>query len=201
MKGSSDKGKILKLIRNSLLDKTDILYSNFDLDSDIYTSTKDDPVMVFAESIINNGGKFIYCKDEKDMLNRLSVLIQNRSWSSQIFSYGDTLNNFLKTNKIEAKQIGENRPVVGISLCNGISARNGLITITSREIKGAKYFKLPEVFVIIAFTSQIYMDLKTNLNLLTNDMPEFITTLNSNYLLREEIKELYVFTIENIIQT
>jgi len=200
VKGNSEKGKVLKLIRNSLLDKADIPYSNIDMDSDIYAPINDDPVMIFAESIVGNGGKFVYCKDEEDMINKLNSLIEYRNWNNQIFSYGSGLKDFLKTNGIHTNQIKDKNPEVGISLCHSACSGNGLITITSNEVDN-DFSRLPNILIIIVFTSQILTDLRTSLNQLAQDMPKFITTLNPNYLLKEEIKELYLFTVENLIQT
>ncbi|HHT03941.1 MAG TPA: hypothetical protein GX005_06420 [Bacteroidales bacterium] len=200
MKGNSEKGKVLKLIRNSLLDKADIPYSNLDMDSNIYAPINDDPVMVFAESIVGNGGKFVYCKDEEDMINKLNSLIEYRNWSNKILSYGNALKDYLQANGIHTNQMEEEKAEVGISLCHSACARNSLITVTSNQVDN-EFGKLPDILIVITFTSQIVTDLKTSLNQLTEDMPKFITTLNPNYLLKEEIKELYLFTVENIIQT
>ena len=200
MKGNSEKGKVLKLIRNSLLDKADIPYLNLDMESNIYAPINDDPVMVFAESIVGNGGKFVYCKNEEDMINKLNSLIGYRNWTNQILSYGNSLKDFLITNGIHTNLIGEGKTEVGITLCHSVSSRNSLITITSNEVD-SDFSKLSNILIIIVFTSQILTDLKTSLNQLAEDMPKFITTLNPNYLLKEEIKELYLFTVENLIQT
>lgn len=201
MKGNSEKGKVLKLIRNSLLDKAEIPYSNLDMDSEIYIQMNDDPVMIFAESVVSNGGKFIYCKDEEDFINKLQSLIEYRNWSFKITSYDKTLKNFLRTNGINTQEDAKEKNELGITLCNSVSARNSLITITSNQVDGNGFFKLPNILIIIVFTSQITSDLKTSLNQLINDMPKFITTINPNYILKEEIKELYLFTIENIFNT
>ena len=200
MKGNSEKGKVLKLIRNSLLDKADIPYLNLDMESNIYAPINDDPVMVFAESIVGNGGKFVYCKDEEDMINKLNSLIEYRNWSNKILSYGNALKDYLQANGIHTNQMEEEKAEVGISLCHSACARNSLITVTSNQVDN-EFGKLPDILIVITFTSQIVTDLKTSLNQLTEDMPKFITTLNPNYLLKEEIKELYLFTVENIIQT
>lgn len=200
MKGNSEKGKVLKLVRNSLLDKADIPYSNIDMDSDIYDPITDDPVMVFAESIVANGGKFVYCKNEEDMINKLNSLIEYRNWSNKILSYGNALKDYLQANGIHTNQMEEEKAEVGITLCHSASARNSLIIVTSNQVDN-EFSKLPNILIIIIFTSQIVTDLRTSLNQLSEDMPKFITTLNPNYLLKEEIKELYLFTVENIIQT
>lgn len=201
MKGNSEKGKVLKRLRNSLLDKAEVSYSNLDVDSDIYTSFNDDPVMMFAENIVASGGKFIYCKDEEDMISKLVSLIEYRNWSNHIVSYGSNLKKFLQNKGLNTHDIEGEKTEVGITLCHSASARNCLITITSNQFGNNELNRFPNILIIIVFTSQIAIDLKTSLNQLSEEIPKFITTINPNYLLKEEIKELYLFTVENLIQS
>lgn len=200
MKGNSEKEKVLKLVRNSLLDKAEVPYPQLDMDIDVYTPLNDDPVMVFAEHIVDNGGKFIYCKDEDDLINKLFSLIEYRNWANHIVSYGDKLKDFLISGGLHTNDKNNEETEVGIMLCHCIAARNASIIITSNNSDKNKLQKFPNILIIIAFTSQITIDIKTCLNQLSEEMPQCITTINPGYLLKEEIKELYLFTVENLIQ-
>lgn len=197
MKGNSEKEKILKILRNSLLDKADIPYPNLDMELDIYNPIDDDPVMVFAHNIVEFGGRFIYCKDEDDLINKLSSLIEYRKWENKIVSFGTNLKEFLLSKGLQTNNIKETNEV-GISLCYSISAPSGAITITSNQFS---FTQFPNIFIIIAFTSQIATDIKSSLNQLTEDTPQNIIIINPSYLLKEEIKELYLFTVENLNQS
>jgi L-lactate dehydrogenase complex protein LldG len=201
MKGSSEKEKVLKLIRNSLLDKAEIPYPSLDMDIDIYTPLNDDPVMIFAENIVESGGKFIYCKNDDDLIDKLFSLIDYRNWLNHIVSYGDKLKEFLIAGGLHTNDIKDNETEVGIILCHCIAARNGSIIITSNQTEKNELQKFPNILIIIAYTSQITIDIKYCLNQLSESMPQWITTINPSYLLKEEIKELYLFTVENLIQT
>jgi len=201
MKGSSEKEKVLKLVRNSLLDKAEVPYPQLDMDIDVYTPLNDDPVMIFAEHIVESGGKFIYCKDEDDLISKLFSLIEYRNWSNHIVSYGNKLKDFLIAGGLHTNDINNDETEVGIILCHCIAARNASIIITSNKAEKNKLQKFPNILIIIAFTSQITIDIKTCLNQLSEEMPQYITTINPGYLLKEEIKELYLFTVENLIQT
>ncbi len=59
MKGNSEKEKILKILRNSLLNKADIPYPNLNMELDVYNPIDDDPMMAFANNIAEFGGRFI----------------------------------------------------------------------------------------------------------------------------------------------
>ena len=201
MKGSSEKEKVLKLIRNSLLDKAEIPYPSLDMDLDFYAPLNDDPVMIFAENIVESGGKFIYCKNDDDLIDKLFSLIDYRNWLNHIVSYGDKLKEFLIAGGLHTNDIKDNETEVGIILCHCIAARNGSIIITSNQAEKNELQKFPNILIIIAYTSQITIDIKYCLNQLSESMPQWITTINPSYLLKEEIKELYLFTVENLIQT
>lgn len=201
MKGSSEKEKVLKLIRNSLLDKAEIPYPSLDMDLDFYAPLNDDPVMIFAENIVESGGKFIYCKNDDDLIDKLFSLIDYRNWLNHIVSYGDKLKEFLIAGGLHTNDIKDNETEVGMILCHCIAARNGSIIITSNQAEKNELQKFPNILIIIAYTSQITIDIKYCLNQLSESMPQWITTINPSYLLKEEIKELYLFTVENLIQT
>ncbi|MDD2529718.1 MAG: hypothetical protein PHN41_00655 [Bacteroidales bacterium] len=201
IKGSSEKEAILKLLRNSILDKADFPYPNLDMEADVYVPVNDDPLMVFAENIVKSGGKFIYCKNEIDLIDKLNSMIEYREWENHISTLGDNLKEFLDKNSIVSKSGFDDTCKVGITLCHSVSARDSLITITSNQIDNSKLESFPSILIIIVFTSQIALDLSTALNQTSENSPKHIITLNPSYILREEIKELYLFTVENQIQT
>jgi hypothetical protein len=197
MKGNSEKEKILKILRNSLLNKADIPYPNLNMELDVYNPIDDDPMMAFANNIAEFGGRFIYCKDEDDLIDKLNSLIKYRKWEDKIVSFGTKLNEFLSSKGLQTNKLEETNEV-GISFCYSISAPNGAITITSNQ---CTLTQLPNILIIIAFTSQIAADIKSSLNQLVEETPQNITIINPSYLLKEEIKELYLFTVENLIQS
>lgn len=201
MRGNSEKGAILKLLRNSVLDKADIPYPNIDMEADIYSPIDDDPLMIFAENIVQCGGKFIYCRNENDLINKLHSMIEYRNWGNDISVLGNNLKDFLGSNAIKGNDGFNGTTNVGIALCHSVSARNSLITITSNQIENSKFEAFPSIFIIIVFTSQIALDIATALKETSENTPNYIFTINPSYILKEEIKELYLFTVENLIQS
>src|SRR5574344_1708963 len=197
MKGNAEKEKVLKLVRNALLDKGSIPYPHLDMDADVYTPINDDPVMYFAETVANCGGKFIYCNGEDDLTDKLSSLMRYRNWENQITTYSKQLHAFLLAGGVNSTTKKDNEKV-GISLCYSVCARSGAIIFTSNNAEENNMHKFPSIFIVIVFTSQIAVDMKTCLAQLSLAMPQNVTILRPSNLLREEIEELYVFTVENL---
>lgn len=199
MKGNAEKEKVLKLIRNALLDKGNVPYPLLDMDSEVYNLINDDPVMYFAENIANCGGKFIYCTSEDDLTSKLATLMRYRNWENQITSYSKQLHDFLLAGGVNTTTHKQNQQV-GVSLCYSICARSGAIIFNSNNQEENNMTSFPSIFIVIAFTSQIATDMETALKQLSSSMPENITILRPSNLIKDEIKELYVFTVENLNQ-
>lgn len=194
MKNSSEREKLLKSLRNRLLDRS----KQFELtetNEDIFVSNDDtDPVMVFAEKLAKGGGKFVYCQNEDELFSKLKTLISYRQWSNPQ-SFSNNLLTFLKNKEIETTLANQDTKV-GISLCQGIVAKTGSIVITSTQGAGTHLTKFPEIFIVIAMTSQIFKSYKQIINLLPETPPKWIISIKSGKLIEEEIKELYLFVVE-----
>ena len=74
MKTNSEREKILKLLRNSLLD-SDEHVSVMATDEDIFVSKSNDPVMVFAERLSSDGGRFVYCQNEVELFENIKTFL------------------------------------------------------------------------------------------------------------------------------
>lgn len=197
MKGSSEKERLLKIIRNSLIEKADIPYPEIDMSKDIYTSTNDDPVMVFAEKIVSFNGKFIYSHNQDEMADKISSLSEYRNWD-KIICFAEEFEKVLfekniKFNNLEQGQEAE----VAIIKLDHVSSESNILTIVSNIYKDNKFSNLPQIIIFISYTKDITPHLK--LERYEEITPEFIMMINPKNLLEEELKELYFFAIENMI--
>lgn len=192
MKDPSDKQKILKLLRASTLEfQTQVAVS--EIQSSIYVES-DDPVVLFAEKISAEGGKFYYCQNEDELINNLKNLIEFRGWNN-IESFSQTLWAFLESNNIKTQTNLKNTKV-GITFCQGIVARSGSIVLSSVQGLGSNLIHFPPVLIVIATTNQIFNSYKEMLSLLPETPPEWMVSIRSGKLISEEIKELYLFITE-----
>ena len=193
MKNSSDKEKILKLLRASILDVNQQISLAEYKDEDIYVGN-DDPVMFFAEKVSEEGGKFVYCQSEEELSVKLKSLINYRKWDN-IHSFSKNLWAYLDGKGIKTS-MNDEEVEVGISLCQGIVSKTGSIIITSTQGIGTHMTHFPPVFIIIATTSQIYPSYRQVLSHLPETPPKWVISIRSGKLISEEIKELYLFVTE-----
>ena len=193
MKNSSEKEKILKLLRDSLF-RGDEQISIADTHEEIFTPCNDDPVMVFAEKLSSDGGRFVYCQNEAELFENLKNLASYRNWT-HYNAYSSNLQNYLQQNGLSST-LADPSTNVGILLCQGIVAPTGSIIITSAQGVGSSLIHIPQIMIVVAMTSQIYTSYKQILNLLPPTPPEWIISIKSSKLIEEEIKELYLFVVD-----
>ena len=65
MKESTSKEKVLKKVRNALINKLENPFKDVDFTSNVFFQQKEGPEVEFATKLVENGGTFIYCENEK----------------------------------------------------------------------------------------------------------------------------------------
>lgn len=184
----------MKLLHSSLLD-CDTQVSIAEKGEEIFAETSEDPVMVFAENLSKEGGKFFYCENEEELFSNLQNLISYRKWNN-IGSYSNNLLSYLKGKGVQTT-LADKDTKVAISLCQGIVSKTGSIIITSIQGAGTHLTKFPPIMIIIAMTSQIYASYKQVLALLPETPPQWVISIRSGKFISEEIKEFYLFLVED----
>ncbi|MBQ9254411.1 MAG: LUD domain-containing protein [Bacteroidales bacterium] len=184
----------MKLLRDALVD-SDRQISIAEKGEEIFTPPTDDPVIMFAENLSSEGGKYFYCESEEQLFSDLKHLISYRKWTN-ISSFSKNLQSFLRAKGIETSLTDENSKVA-LSLCQGIVSKTGSIIITSTQGAGTHLTNFPQIMIIIAMTSQIYASYKQVLALLSETPPEWVLSIRSGKLISEEVKEFYLFLVED----
>jgi len=161
MKGSTSKEKILKNIRNALIDKAENPYPDLDFESNVYNEKSESLDIIFAEAFTKVAGKFIYCADQIEFLNNLQQLISDKQWDG-LFCRDGKLRELLYNAKIpyDSNEERFNSLNVGITACEFLVARLGTIVVSSGQISGRKMNVYPETHVVVAYKSQLVPDLK-----------------------------------------
>jgi L-lactate dehydrogenase complex protein LldG len=159
-----------------------------------YSKIEEDELMVFAQRFVKANGRFVYCEDEKDFVQKLQSHIAYRKWE-KILAFNEDLNSYLNSVGIETVLENDNA-IVGISLCQAMIANSGSILITSNQGFGAKVNKLPSIFIVIAHSSQIYSNYKEALQPLLEAIPQNISTIMPSEALKQSVVEFYLYVIE-----
>jgi L-lactate dehydrogenase complex protein LldG len=160
MDESTNKEKVLKKIRASILSKTDNPYPQLSLDAPIYHITDEDPLLIFAEKAEAAGVKFFLIDSELEFMENLVSLGMIHKWKN-IYCVEDGISNLLTECELPHELIleGKINIDVGISTCECLIARTGSIVFSSKEQSRTIPAYAP-FHVVLARASQLTVDMK-----------------------------------------
>jgi L-lactate dehydrogenase complex protein LldG len=212
MEESTSKEKVLKKIRDALIEKTEPPYPIIDMDSPLYVSMTESLDVTFAQELVKVSGKFGYCESEDEFLTFLQSYILEKDWPV-MYCYDDQLQKLLRQGGIPFESDPEKfmEMKLGITRCEYLVARLGTVMVSSRVSPGRKINVFPEMHIVVAYTSQLVPDLKDAFRLLRKkyeeDFPSLVTLVTGPsrtadiektlVLGAHGPKELYVFLIED----
>lgn len=182
MEESTSREKILKNVRNALLNKLDNPFKDTDFSSPVFVNQEEIPEVQFAIKLNENGGTFVYCANEKDVINKLAALIEQKHWDN-VFCADKLMSDALE--KIDIKTISTNEEFisvnVGIATCDFLISRFGSVMVSSGLGWGRQIFVFPEILIIIAKATQVVPELKDALTGIKkkylNNFPSQITVI------------------------
>ncbi|MFN8153575.1 MAG: LUD domain-containing protein [Bacteroidia bacterium] len=160
MDESTNKEKVLKKIRASLLSKTDNPYPKISFDTPVFVQTDEDPVLLFADRAEAAGVKFFLIDTELDFMEAMVNLGMQYKWK-HIMCVEDGLSNLLTEcelpHEVDPEHIADMD--VAISTCECLVARTGSIVLSSKEHSRTVPAFAP-VHIVLGKASQIALDLK-----------------------------------------
>lgn len=182
MKNSTtSKEKLLKKIRKALLERRDNPYPNME-DLPLYAPTDEMPEVLFAEQFTTVNGQFVFCEDEVQFIESLLNLAEERSWR-KIYCWEKPLQDLLTQYEYPFFETDKDfeQAEVGFTLCEALIARNGSILISNGNMAGRRLSIYPNVHIVLAYTSQLVMDINDAFKLLKNkyegNIPSLISTI------------------------
>jgi L-lactate dehydrogenase complex protein LldG len=212
MKETTAKERMLKKIRKALLDKRDNPYPNLE-DAPLYHQNEEFLEVLFAEQLTAVAGNFLYCEDDIQFIENLIELAEDRKWR-KIYCWEPKLQEMLQ--HFEYPFIGDDtdflQAEVGISFCEALIARNGSVLVSNANAAGRRLSIYPDSHIVLAFTSQLVLDLKDGFARLKkkygNALPSMITAITGPsrtadiektlVLGAHGPKELFVFLIDDL---
>lgn len=167
MEESTSREKVLKKVRNALLEKQDNPFLRNAFDSPIYPPQTDSLDLIFAEAFTRVEGRFVYCENDQELEATLRELASIRNWT-QMLCFEEDLISMLDKVGIKADQaLDEYRNLgAGITSCEALCARTGSIMVSSRQGGGRRMNAYPDTHIVIAHTSQIVPDVEDGLALI-----------------------------------
>lgn len=212
MEESTSKEKVLKQIRDALIEKTDPPYPIIDMESSVYPPPTEPLDVTFAEALVKVSGKFGYCESEDEFLSFLQTYILEKDWPV-IYCYDEQLQGLLKQGGIPFESDPEKfqEMKLGITRCEYLVARLGSVMVSSHVSPGRRMTVFPEIHIVVAYSSQLVPDLKDALKMIRKKYEEnfpslisLITGPSRTADIEKTLvigahgpKELYVFLIED----
>jgi L-lactate dehydrogenase complex protein LldG len=207
---TTSKEKLLKKIRKALLEKRDNPYPQLE-DLPFYPPTDEMPEVIFAEQFTNVAGQFVFCEDELQFIENLINLAEARGWR-KIYCWEPKLQEILNQFEYPFYETDKDfeQAEVGFTLCEALIARNGSILLSNGNMAGRRLSIYPPVHIVLAYTSQMVMDLKDGFKLIKerygNNLPSMISNVTGPsrtadiektlVLGAHGPKELFVFMLE-----
>ncbi len=172
MDESTNKEKVLKKIRASLLSKTDNPYPKLSFDTPVFNLTDEDPLLVFADNAELAGAKFFLIDSELEFMEAVVNLGMQYKWKN-IVCVEDGLSNLLTECELPHHATTDEIGVmdVAVSTCECLIARTGSILITSKEQTRSVPAFAP-VHIVLGKASQLALDLKDALTWLRHKYPK-----------------------------
>jgi len=213
MEESTSKEKILKKIRSALISTRENPFMDINFTSPVYKELSDVPVVSFAMNLKEAGGVFVYCENEKTLVDNLKMLIVEKKWN-EIFTLDNRIATLLKNEGIKVKKSIEKQKKVdaGVTFCDFLVARFGSVVVSSALSSGRKMFAFPEAHIVFATASQVVPELKDALSGLkkkySRGLPSQITVIRGPSRTADIEKtlvmgahgprELYVFMVDDL---
>lgn len=178
MDESTNREKVLKKIRTSLLTKTDNPYPKISFDSNLYHTTDEDLLLVFAEKSEAAGVRFFLIDNELEFMEALVNLGMQYKWKN-IVCVEDGMSNLLTEcelpHHISLDDVTDIDVTVGT--CECMIARTGSVVLSSKVQSRTAPAYTP-VHIVLGKASQITLDLKDAMNWIRYKYPKMPSSVN-----------------------
>ncbi|MBW2961745.1 LUD domain-containing protein [Mesonia aestuariivivens] len=136
----------------------------------------------FVYHFKNNGGKFLYCQDQKEVQEIFKEILNENDWNNtDCCCFDDHLKQNFKNFNLNYTTSGE--ASFFLSTCEYLIGNTGALLISSNQIKEKKLAEIPHNFIIVAATSQLVNTIGEGLRGIKskskNRIPSNITTIKT----------------------
>jgi len=214
MEESTTREKVLKAIRDALVNQTDPPYPAEEKSDAIYAEPESPyHEITFAESLAKVNGNFIFNSDENEFLTNLKKLLISKG-IEDLHCYDKELQHLLNDFGLFCINAREEYAscFAGITTCEFLMARTGSIMVSSRQSSGRRGFIAPAIHIVVAWKNQLVYDLKDAFAVLKEkymdkDFPSMVSVITGPSRTADIEKtlvmgahgpeELFVFFIDN----
>lgn len=172
MSNSQAKNNILKKIRMALAHPTPLPFPKAENADPVFQPQQQDLVVEFAEQFTSLQGKFVFCLDQKELMEQFSQLCLQNQWT-KIYCEEEGLKKIIDPDLLH-NDIASCE--VSVTSCEYLIARTGSILLSSTH-QG----RIPSVYapihICVATTAQLVYDIKDGLSGLKDQYRQSLPSL------------------------
>ena len=167
MQESTSREKVLKKIRKALIHKTANPFPDVEFETSVYAESSEPDEVVFANEFTKNGGHFIFCENENELVKNLSAFVKELSLKN-IYTADSVISSYLEKAGIKFSADEKNllEGDVSFTRCEALMARTGTVLVSSRLAGGRKSAVASPVHAVLAFSSQLVPDISDAMKLM-----------------------------------
>lgn len=157
----TSRERILKEIRNGLLNKINNPFNTVNPEKPVFQDLEESIDLHFAQELSGLGGKFIFCENENEMAHILKLLIKEEN-IGPVFCKNKEIQNHLKAADVAFLSEDSDLKLCrsGLTECEFLIARFGSVLMSSSLSSGRKLYSWPEIHLVVAYASQLVPELK-----------------------------------------
>jgi L-lactate dehydrogenase complex protein LldG len=134
----------------------------------------------YAEEFSKLGGKFVYCINEADMLQKLSALADTMKWSVVHTRDKGLLHYFQEHQSQLIQDAGNMADIqIGLSYCEYLVARTGSAIMSSAQDSGRQLPVYAPIHITVAYAGQVVWDIAEAIQRLKQKYPKRLPSLIS----------------------
>jgi L-lactate dehydrogenase complex protein LldG len=162
MKESTQKEKVLKSVRDALVNSLPAPFEDVELESRVVRQPDAQALdIAFAEAFTNSNGRFVFCADMVELGDGLQNLLEEKQIES-IYCGEDFFKGLLGQCGIQCTEGASDLPEcqAAITGCEVLVARTGSVVVSSRQGGGRKSYIVPPLHIVVASSRQLVSDLQ-----------------------------------------
>ena len=165
MESQGARSKILQKIKQALSSTVPVPFPDQVADAPIFIPTEEELTIGFAEKFSELLGKFIYCADDAELVEKLTALIHAHHWTKIYSQESGWLDDMKEYNFDPVNTDDLSNCDAAITLCEHLVARTGTIVLSSQQLSGRTNSVYAPIHICIAYTHQLVYDITDSLQL------------------------------------
>ncbi len=163
MESKLARANILNKITEALKAPVAIPFPEQISDRPVFIPNENELAIEFAEKFTSLLGKFVYCENESELVNKLAQLIHAHKWD-KIYSIESGWLDDMKEYNFDPVTTDDLAACdASITLCEHLIARTGTIVLSSQQLSGRTTSVYAPIHICIAYTHQLVFDISDSL--------------------------------------